>query len=211
MLLSEDSKSGTLDTSSLRTGKTRRTVRSAQEMAAERSLIVCVQKGDMDAFEQLVKNYEKRVFWIAFNLLSNVEDAKDVAQDAFLRVFNAIERFDTKFNFYTWLYRIVVNLSIDKLRKRGKQNAVSIEEFTADPEADGGPEHQVRNIEMGDKIREVLDSMPDKYRAVILLRDVEQLSCGEISRIINCTNATTRWRLHKAREIFKAKWSRVDV
>ena len=188
-----------------------RKIRSKEEIEAERALIIAVQDGDKTAFETLVRSYEKKVFWIAYNLLNNVEDAKDVAQDAFLRVFKAVHRFDLKFNFYTWLYRIVVNLAIDRLRKRGKQGTVSIEEFPTDPETESGPEEELRNSERGRKILEVLDSMPQKYRLLIVLRDVQQMGCEEISKIIGCTNATTRWRLHKAREIFKAKWSRITV
>lgn len=189
-----------------------RRVRSPEEIRLEKELIVNAQGGDMAAFESLVKQYEKRVFWVAFNLVNNVEDAKDIAQDAFLRVFKAIDRFDLKYNFYTWLYRIVVNLSIDWLRKKGKQSKVSLEEFPADPvETSKGPEEMMRSLELGEKITSVLESMPDKYKTVILLRDVHELSCEEIAEVIDCTNATTRWRLHKAREIFREKWERVDV
>ncbi len=192
-------------------GKTARRQRSREEIEAERQLIRRVQAGDQDAFEELVKAYEKRIFWVAYNFVGHVEDARDIAQEAFLRVYKAIDRFDLRFNFYTWLYRIVMNLSIDRLRKRGKRNMVSIEEFPSDPETDADPERHYRQTEMGEKIREVLESMPEKYRTVIILRDVEQLSGEEISEIIGCTNATTRWRLHKAREIFREKWSRVEV
>ncbi|MCA9323194.1 MAG: sigma-70 family RNA polymerase sigma factor [Planctomycetes bacterium] len=188
-----------------------RRVRSPEEIAYERDLIQRSQAGDRDAFEEIVRTYEKKVFWIAYNLVGHVEDARDIAQDSFLRVHKALGRFDLRFNFYTWLYRIVVNLSIDRLRKRGKQNSVSIEEFPTDPATDYDAEAALRNTELGDQIRQVLDDMPDKYRAVILLRDVEQLGCEEISEIIGCTNATTRWRLHKAREMFREKWGRVDV
>ena len=209
----QEKKQATTTTATQRpsTRRPRRRVRSAAEIEAERNLIRKIQDGDLVAFEALVHNYEKKVFWIAFNLVNNVEDAKDIAQDAFLRVHNAVDRFDLKFNFYTWLYRIVVNLSIDRLRKRGKHNSVSIDEFPTDPESGDSPEEDLRRVEMGEKIEAVLDSLPTKYKAVIVLRDIEGRSCEEISKIIECTNATTRWRLHKARELFKEKWERVEV
>ena len=189
-----------------------RRVRTAAEIAREKDYIVAAQGGDMEAFEALVKEYEKRVFWVAFNLVNNVEDARDIAQDAFLRVFKAIGRFDLKYNFYTWLYRIVVNLAIDFLRRKGKQAKVSLDDFPTDPaESAKGPEDVMRNVEMGEKITAVLDSMPEKYKTVILLRDVHEMSCEAIAEVIGCTNATTRWRLHKAREIFREKWDRVVV
>lgn len=188
--------------------KTMTSARSPEELAAETAVIERIQNGEKDAFEVLVKNYEKKVFWIAFNLVNHVEDARDITQDAFLRVFKAIDRFDRKFNFYTWLYRIVVNLAIDRLRKRSKQNAVSIEEFAGDPEVDDRTGADLMNSELGRKIRAILDDMPEKYRTVILLRDVSELSCEDIAEIIKCTNATTRWRLHRAREIFREKWEK---
>ena len=191
--------------------KKKRSQRSPEELAEERRLIQAIQAGDQAAFETLVKNYEQKIYWIAFNLLNHTEDAKDVAQEAFLRVYRSIDRFDLKYNFYTWLYRIVVNLSIDRLRKKGKQNAVSIEEFPTDPPVDSTPEDAMRNSETGEKIFEVLDGMPEKYKTVILLRDLHEMGCEEISKVIGCTNATTRWRLHRAREMFKERWARVVV
>lgn len=185
--------------------------RSPEELQKESLLIQAAQKGDRAAFEELVVAYEKKVFWIAFNLVNHVEDARDIAQDAFLRVFKALDRFDPKFNFYTWLYRIVVNLAIDRLRKRGKQGVVSIDEFTSDPAIEDQTDRPMMNSELGKKINLILDSMPEKYRTIILLRDVSELSCEEIAKIIKCTNATTRWRLHRAREIFKEKWERLHA
>ncbi|MEZ6195190.1 MAG: sigma-70 family RNA polymerase sigma factor [Planctomycetota bacterium] len=185
--------------------------RSPEEIEAERELIRAVQAGDHAAFETLVKTYEQKVFWVAYNFLGNTEDARDVAQDSFMRVFKAIDRFDLRFNFYTWLYRIVVNLSIDRIRKKSKRATVSIEDFPTDPADERTPEDAFRETEKGRKILEVLDELPTKYRTMIVLRDIEELSCEEIAVIIGCTNATTRWRLHRARELFKERWERIEI
>lgn len=188
-----------------------RRVRTSEEIARERELIKAFQGGDMSAFEELVRAYEKRIYWVAYNLLGNAEDARDVAQDAFLRVAQAIDRFDLDYGFYTWLYRIVVNLSIDRLRKKGKQNSVSLDEFASDPtEVEDEPARELEQVELGDRIQRILDELPEKYRTVILLRDVHELSCEEIAQMIGCTNATTRWRLHKARELFRARWGDLE-
>lgn len=192
-------------------GGMRRRVRSKEEIERERETIRKIQAGDTDAYAEIVRAYEKKVFWIAFNYVNHHEEAMDITQESFLRVFKAINRFDLRYNFYTWLYRIVVNLAIDRLRKRGKRNDVSIEEFPTDPAVEADAETVFRNREVGQKIRDVLDSMPEKYRTVILLRDVNGMSCADIGKIIECTNATTRWRLHKAREMFKEKWERIVV
>jgi RNA polymerase sigma-70 factor (ECF subfamily) len=174
----------------------------------ERALIKASQTGDLDAFGQLVQRYQKKVYWIAFSLVGHADDAQDLGQEAFLRVFKAIGRFKLQYNFYTWLYRIVVNLAIDHLRRKGKQQAVSVDEFPTEPAIFGGPERDMENSELRQRIAETLHSLPAKYKTVIVLRDVHGMSCEEISRIIHCTNATTRWRLHKARELFKQRWER---
>ena len=190
----------------------KKTLRTPEEIAAERALIIRVQSGEMEAFEELVNSYQTRVYWIAYNLVGSSEDAEDIAQEAFIRVHRNVERFDLRFNFYTWLYRIVVNLSIDRLRRRGKKRALSIDEFPSDPAAiSGGPDADIRNRELGERIEYVLDSLPAKYKAVIVLRDMQELSCDAIAEIIGCTPATTRWRLHKARSLFRDKWQCSEV
>lgn len=174
----------------------------------EKELIRAAQGGDLDAFGQLVLRYQKKVYWIAYGLVGDAEEAQDLAQEAFLRVHKAIDRFKLQYNFYTWLYRIVVNLAIDHLRKRGKHQSVSLDDFPTEPATFEGPERAMENSELRDRIRETLDSLPLKYKTVIVLRDINGMSCEEISQIIHCTNATTRWRLHKARELFKERWER---
>jgi RNA polymerase sigma-70 factor, ECF subfamily len=174
----------------------------------DKALVRACQKGDMRAFETLVTRYQKKVYWIAYNFVGDAEDAKDLAQEAFIRVYRSIDRFDQKYNFYTWLYRIVVNLSIDLLRKRKKHDAVSLDDFPIDPEVEMSPARPIANAELKEQIEKVLNALPQKYKTVIVLRDVQELPCEEIAKIIGCTNATTRWRLHKAREMFKERWER---
>jgi RNA polymerase sigma-70 factor, ECF subfamily len=175
----------------------------------DKELVRACQKGDMRAFETLVTRYQKKVYWIAYNFVGDAEDATDLAQEAFIRVYRSLDRFDQKYNFYTWLYRIVVNLSIDLLRKRKKHEAVSLDEFPVDPEVEMNPARPLANEELKAQIEKVLNALPQKYKTVIILRDVQELACEDIAKIIGCTNATTRWRLHKAREMFKERWDRM--
>lgn len=182
-----------------------------REKEEEIALIRAAKEGDVDSYGKIVRHYEKKVFWIAYHFVNNFDDARDIAQEAFLRVHRALARFDLKYNFYTWLYRIVVNLAIDHLRKRSKQNAVSIEDFPADPPVRQDPDARLDAAETRRLIHRCLDGLPAKYRTVLVLRDVHEMSCDEISQIIKCTNATTRWRLHKARELFKARWERLTT
>jgi RNA polymerase sigma-70 factor (ECF subfamily) len=176
----------------------------------ERALLARCQAGEASAFEELVKKYEKKVYWISYNLVGNADDAEDLAQEAFIRVFRSLDRFNLQYNFYTWLYRIVVNLSIDHLRKHRRHVMASLDEIPDDPKSLATPESEVAAKEMGDDILRVLASLPDKYRTVLVLRDVEELDCTEIAKIIHCTGATTRWRLHRARELFAEAWARIE-
>jgi RNA polymerase sigma-70 factor (ECF subfamily) len=178
----------------------------AERREEEKALILAAQRGDLQAFEALVHRYEKKVYWIAFNLVGDENDARDLTQDTFLRVFKSIDRFRTEFNFYTWIYRITVNLSIDLLRRKGKFIKSSLDEAEVDPPVHEDPAAPLEQEDLKAQVQATLDALPAKYKTVLVLRDLHELSCEEISAIIHCTNATTRWRLHRARELFRARW-----
>lgn len=169
------------------------------------------QRGDRAAFAELVGRYSGRAWAVAASLLNDDEEAKDVVQDAFLRVHRALERFDFSQHFYTWLYRIVVNLAIDRLRRLQKLRPIAIDDV-AEPETHERLELQpARRLEAGetrDHVHAVLDCLPDKYRTVMVLRELNGLSCKEIARIVSSSHATVRWRLHVARKMFKDAWER---
>jgi len=166
-------------------------------------------RGDQDAFGALVARYQKRVFWIAFHVLGRVEDARDVAQEAFVRLYRSLGKYDFARSFYTWFYRIVLNLAIDQLRKQKGSRAASLDDFQgglpdhADAPAPGEREEQKGQVWL------VLDKLDSKFRTVIVLRDIHGLSCREIAPILKITHATVRWRLHRGRQIFKAHWQRL--
>jgi RNA polymerase sigma-70 factor (ECF subfamily) len=142
--------------------------------------------------------------------LNDGELAKDVVQEAFVRVFKNIHRFDPSKNFYTWLYQIVVNLSIDFLRKRASTRAAALDEMgegirtarSRKGPVDSGPREDTRR-----RVREALDVLPTRYKVVLSLRDIEGFSCEEIAEIVHCKNSTVRWRIHQARKLFKAVWN----
>ena len=174
-------------------------------------IIRSCQDGDEQAFACLVERYNGRAYWVAYGLLSNQEEAKDVTQDAFLRVFRALDRFDFNQNFYTWLYRIVVNLSIDRIRKVSKAKSVALDDVgePASPASlEGSPGSDLELHETAKEVREVLSRLPEKYRTVMSLRELNGLSCKEIAGIVDSSHATVRWRLHMARKYFKEEWER---
>jgi RNA polymerase sigma-70 factor (ECF subfamily) len=168
------------------------------------------QAGDESAYVELLARYQERAYWIAYNMIHDAEEARDLAQEAFVRVFRSVQAYDPRRKFYTWLYRIVLNLAIDHLRKRSTVPATTVESAVLSARFEGGalPERSLEERELGSRIESVLAQLPSKYRAVILLRDIDGLSCKEIARIVGSTHATVRWRLHKARQLFREQWEK---
>ncbi len=167
--------------------------------------------GEKELFRHLMERYEKRAFWVAFNLLGNTEEARDVLQDAFVRAYRSLDRFDYGRKFYTWFFRIVTNLAIDRLRRRGVAKSVSLgEEMEESIPSGESPSLPLEREETRRKVRELLDTLPPKFKAVMVLRDIEGLSCKEIAPVLGTTYATVRWRLHKARQLFREKWERME-
>ena len=182
--------------------------------AEEKAWIRRAQAGDEEAFAWLVRTHEMRAFRIARGLLPNEEDARDVAQEAFLRVFRSLERFDFGFAFSTWLHRIVTNLAIDHLRRRrvvGRGGALDDEENQAPELVDERVEDPsagvVREETIGE-VHECLAALAPHFQSVLVLRELDGLSCAEIAEIVDATNVTVRWRLHRGRKLFQEEWER---
>jgi len=163
--------------------------------------------GEMDAFAALVRRYQRRAFFVAFHMIGDAEEARDVAQEAFLRLHRSLASFDFGRNFYTWFYRIVANLAIDRLRKGGVLRTTRLDDHAnevAAPEAASIGEAAERTA----LVWSVLERLDAKFRAVLVLRDIHGLSCREIAPILRVTHATVRWRLHRGRCLFKDLWLR---
>jgi RNA polymerase sigma-70 factor (ECF subfamily) len=167
------------------------------------------KEGDRQAFRELVERYQRKTVAIALGMLHDREDALEVSQEAFAKVFTNIQQFMEEASFYTWLYRIVVNLAIDRQRQRSRQPL--LEDDQGDGESGGGisatlaathadPYEQVKDKELGDRIRAAIAELTPAHKAVILLREVEGLSYEEISEILQCSRGTVMSRLHYARK-----------
>jgi RNA polymerase sigma-70 factor (ECF subfamily) len=176
------------------------------EATDDRDLIVRAQAGEEPAFAELVERYKKRAYWVAYNLVNNEDEARDISQEAFIRVFRSIGRFDLRYKFYTWLYQIVTNLSIDSLRKRQGRRGVSLDDVAEMTARDAGAHDRLEKLELKERVAAILDVLPPKYKAVISLREIEGLSSKEIAGIVGSTHATVRWRLHRARALFRDAW-----
>jgi RNA polymerase sigma-70 factor (ECF subfamily) len=177
----------------------------------DHELIRACLEGNHEAFAALVRRHEQRAYWAAHKIVGEGEAARDVAQEAFVRVWRALDRFDFSMAFSTWLYRITVNLAIDHLRRNKRHKGVDIDAFrdgVADPRGDQAPDHQQDARETARIVRRVLDTLDEKYRTVLILRDLEGLSSKQISDITCIAHATVRWRLHVARKQFRENWER---
>ena len=170
-------------------------------------LILRINRGSEDAFKGLVEKNQRRPYWIAYNMLSDYDLAQDISQEAFVRVYKSLRQFDTKRNFYTWLYQIVVNLCIDHIRKYRSSKTSSIEQVGDITDADNTPDEVAQNVESKDEVKVALNKLPSKYKAVLTLRDIQGFSCDEIAEIVGCPSATVRWRIYKARKLFKEIWN----
>jgi RNA polymerase sigma-70 factor (ECF subfamily) len=170
-------------------------------------------EGSQEAFTTLVKRHEERSFWAAYRVVGDAEAARDVAQEAFVRIWRALDRFDFSMAFTTWLYRITVNLAIDHLRRNKRHKGVDIDilqESLADAAPDTAPHIRQDRNETSTMVRSVMVTLDEKYRTVLALRDLEGLSSKQISDITGISHATVRWRLHVARKQFRDAWTRLE-
>ena len=187
----------------------------ASGVDSDHELIRAAQRGEERAFEELVRRHEDRAVRVALSLVPNREDARDLAQEAFLRVFRSLERFDFQHEFTTWLYRIVTNLAIDLLRKRRPATSTSgVDEEEADleladPEGEP-PAAPIEREETAARVRACIDRLAPHFRSVMVLRELEGLPCTEIAKIVGTTHVTVRWRLHRGRKLFLEEWERLE-
>ena len=186
----------------------------AREAEEDRALIARAQAGDKVAFRRLVERHQRRAFAIALGLVRDENDARELVQDAFLRVFKSLPSFQGGSSFFTWLYRIITNLSIDLIRKPGRQTTdLQSEEARLELEEgsdldlpflsrlDGAdPADVVRRREIAERLRIALDALPSYHRAVILMREIDGLSYEEMAQAMGVSKGTIMSRLFHARQ-----------
>jgi RNA polymerase sigma-70 factor (ECF subfamily) len=180
----------------------------ATSNADEMVLVRAAKQGDVGAFEELVRRYDRNVFRIANHITHNAEDAEDVVQEAFLKAYQNLDRFQEQSKFYTWLVRIAVNEALMKLRRRRSDKTVSIdqdietEEDTIPREiADWAPnpEQQYKQEELRDILSKTIQGLPPSFRTVFVLRDMEGLSTEETAEALDLSVPAVKSRLLRAR------------
>jgi len=148
-------------------------------------LIESFQKGDESSFNELVRRYQEKVYWIAHRFVNDHDQADDIVQEVFLKVYRALKDFRGKSSIYTWLYRITVNVSLNTLRKRRVKDFFRIDEFFDYPsEESERPDKQYELIEQKQLIEEATQQLPEKQKAVFILRYYEELPYEDISKIL---------------------------
>jgi RNA polymerase sigma-70 factor (ECF subfamily) len=176
------------------------------------TLVKRVRGGDQRAFKLLVERYQRKVYAVALGMLKDKEEAMDVSQEAFVKVYKYLDHFKGDASFYTWLYRITVNICIDIIRKRAGAGGEAVEFDETLPmdvsEANIGalgsrlgtnPQKSALRRELAEKIQEALASVPEKHRAILLLREVEGMSYEDLSRTLDIPKGTVMSRLFHAR------------
>ena len=182
--------------------------KAGEDVSSELGLVLAAKKGDLEAFSELVKRYDRNIFRIAQHITHNEEDAQDVVQEAFLKAYQNLEQFQGNSKFYTWLVRIAVNEALMKLRRRRSDKTVSLDEDVVTEEGSmprevadwsPNPEQLYGQSELGDILKKTIQGLPPGFRTVFVLRDVEGLSTEETAEMLGLSVPAVKSRLLRAR------------
>lgn len=188
-----------------------------EKKVADTVLVEQFKAGSLEAFEEIVARYESKVFNLAMRFTRNEEDAEEVLQDVFSTVYRKIESFQGKSAFSSWLYRVIVNAAFMKLRKRKQHQTVSIEDLTpavkqlcVEEEQPGCARSDsfTLNRELRDTLEAAINKLPDQYRKVFVLRDVDGLSNQEVGEILQLSIPAVKSRLHRSRLMLRKRLQR---
>lgn len=178
-----------------------------------RVLVMKSQRGDLSAYDELVRRYQERIYATLYHMTSNHEDANDLAQEAFIKAFQALPRFKGDSSFFTWIYRIAVNRTINFLKQRRKRTQISLDDLDYQIEHDPDlialisektPRRDVNLAELQEMLNIAFQKLSEVHRLVVTLHDVQGLSHDEIGRIMDCNTGTVRSRLFYARQQLQA-------
>ena len=184
----------------------------------EQKLVNELQAGNMEAFDEIVKRFQKKIYSLAYNLTRNPMDAEDITQDVLLTIYRKVDTFQGKSAFSSWVYRITLNASYMKLRSRKKDKFVSIEDSLPNFNESGFHREKVKDWseatesllfdnETRKVIQKAVDQLPEKEKVVFILRDVDGLSTEKVGEILDLTIPAVKSRLHRARLFLRKKLS----
>lgn len=193
----------------------KRPLKSAAHVSNEKQLVARLRSGDRAGYEQLVRTYGGRMLAVAWRLVRNEEDARDCVQDAFLQAFRNIEHFEERSTLGSWLHRIVVNAALMKIRTRERRPEDSIDDLLPQFDVDGlrlEPEAELavsletllESRQTSEFVRRSIDQLPEGYRNVLLIRDIEGYDTEETAALLGLTPGAVKTRLHRARAALKS-------
>lgn len=171
-----------------------------EDEARARLLIEQIQGGNSEAFAELVERYNRQVAALAYKMVNNYDEAADITQIVFVKMYDNVWRYDDSKKFYSWLYRITVNAAIDYMRKHKRHRHESLEDFHETTETSStSPEAAYRRQQISHFVEEATHSLSEKQRSAFVLRDIEGCDIDEVADSMNVSEATVRWYLHRAR------------
>ena len=182
---------------------------------SDHDLIEATRSGDEAAFAEIVSRYKGPLVNFIYRMLGDYDESVDLTQEAFVRVYFAIERYHSEYAFSTYIYRIASNLAISEIRKRKRRKLLSLtglfqaeresEEVYQPPDTAAGPEDSTVSAELRETIDRAIDSLPDKYKAPIILREIEEMSYEQVAEVLGLGLGTTKSRISRARGILRQK------
>ena len=182
---------------------------------SDHQLIEAAKQGDETAFAEIVNRYRNPLTNYLFRMLNNYEEAVDLAQETFVRVYFALERYHTEYAFSTYIYRIATNLAISEIRKNKRRKLFSLTGFFQSDDEEGQdfnppdnknlPDENLIETERNRTIEKAIATLPDKYRAPIVLREIQELSYEEIAQVLGLGLGTTKSRISRARGLLREK------
>lgn len=183
-------------------------------------LVKKAQKGDLAAFEYLVKMYQRRVYGLSLQMLGHHDDAQDLAQEVFIRAYRSLGSFRNEADFGTWLHRITVNLCLNNKRSMGRASVVSLDEPITNEERSmqreiqdhrDDPLQSLEKLEFRESIKKTLNELSHDHRAVLVLREIHGYGYDEIASMLNCSLGTVKSRLNRARQAMVKKLKLLDL
>src|SRR6266853_1908123 len=179
----------------------------------ESILVQRARQGELESYDDLVKRYQERIYATLYHMTSNHEDANDLAQEAFIKGFHALKSFKGGSSFYTWVYRIAVNKTINFLKQRKNKSHLSLDDLDFNAEHDPDlmalisektPRREINLAELQEKLNAAMQKLSEPHRLVVTLHDVQGMSHEEIAKIMDCNIGTVRSRLFYARQQLQA-------
>jgi RNA polymerase sigma-70 factor (ECF subfamily) len=181
----------------------------------EYRIVKRAKKGDRLAFAELVELYKDKLYNLSYRMTGNPQEAEDVAQEAFLKAYANLEKYDPKHKFSTWIYRIATNLCIDRMRKKKPDYSLDAEVdgieggdmYSRLPSSELTPEEEVVRAEMQSEVQQAIANLPENYRAAVILKYMHDMSLQEIADILEVPVSTVKTRIHRGREALRMSLS----